>query len=132
MDIEKAKQLILTYVQQFDTDAAIGLMVDRTRRSLLRRISPYKVGKAAYDELLAADEIHEIGDGHGNSPIMVAIGPKPTQPPLLSAYLDTLTLATFSLKILDVYDKNGWTTTSTTIQSEIKKALEAYTPGRPY
>ena len=133
MDLERTKELIMTYVKQFDTDAAIGLPVDRTKRTLLRRLHRTKDAKPAYDSLIEDRSIHESGNGCKASPLIVVLGSaesKPVTVPQPWSFIDQQTLTGFILKMVDTYEFRGWGTLD--IKSEIIKALESYNPSRPY
>lgn len=131
MDLQKAKETIITYVKQFETSGPPGAYVDRSRRSLLRRIFPYAISRQAYAELIADRELHEIGDGFGNTPITVVLGPsEPVKRD--ETYISSKTISSFALRLLYTYQAKGWSESALNLKDEIKKALESYEPTRPY
>ncbi len=130
-----AKERITTYIKQFDTDAAIGMPVDRTRRGLLNRIHNLEGGKQAYSDLKVDGSIHEEGTGKPGSPIIVVLGPAKAIAPVVPqpwSFLSQSDITTFMLRMVDTYESNGWDQSLLDIRAEFKSALERYQPGRPY
>lgn len=128
MTLQQAKEQILTYIKQFETDAAVGLPVDRRRRSLLRRLNDYKLAKQAYIELLQEREIHETGRGFGNQPVITVIGRGP-DPKLQVSQIyrnvpEKVLLAFLTRMVLDYPDIEP--------SEHVTKALESYLPESQY
>lgn len=129
------KEAILTYVRQFETDAATIGEPDRTRRTLLNRIHDRKDSKEVYAELIQEGLIHETGKGRPGDPIIVNLGYGPDKPVIVPSpwsFIEQYTIIQFMLRMSDEYDAHGWDNSILDIKEEIKKALAAYTPDRPY
>lgn len=128
MTLQEAKEQLLTYVKQFETNAAVGLPVDRRRRTLLRRISDYKLAKQAYLELMREGEIHETGRGFGNQPVIVVLGNGPgsrAELPVIHLNVPTDALNSFIIKIMSATDFNC---SLSEMQDHIRRALDSYSP----
>lgn len=135
MDIEKQKEMLRVFVLQFETDAAIGMPVDRTRRTLLRRFNFKENVQLAYNQLVKDQELHETGDGSKGSPIIVVNGPPEYKKPVVPypwSFVGLLVLTDFMIRMHDTYKEKGWSTELLDMSKEISKALSEYKPGRPY
>jgi len=136
--VSDLKERIITSIKQFETNAVMlestGGSVNRTRRSLRNRYSTPD-GREAYNQLISENEIHEQGSGRPGDPIIVVLGPKPIDKPIVPqpwSFIEQMSLIDFILRVQSEYESKGWSIETLDIRAELKKALSSYQPERPY
>jgi hypothetical protein len=126
MEELKCKETILTYVKQYETDAAIGFTPDRTRRSLMRRFYHNSGARSVYERMVKNGDIRELIGPTGSvtviagpSPSLPAISPKlPASLPFPYNQIDPAVLQAFCIRMCDLGISN--------VKLEVSKALEGY------